>query len=128
MKTPATPLCIENIRLLASRRFLPGLLKLTVNIFIQLLNQRSRLTIVTLTDNQPSWYPKSDLSAPAGFIAPAKIQTNLDQQDFEAISQAASKILKNPLEVRRLADQVYQLMQDDLRLQSDRSGNYRSWR
>ena len=83
---------------------------------------------MTLTDNQPSWYPKSDLSSPAGFIAPAKIQTNLDQQDFETISQAASKILKNPLEVRQLADQVYQLMQDDFRLQSDRSGNYRSWR
>ncbi|MEM6612192.1 MAG: hypothetical protein AAF652_08045 [Cyanobacteria bacterium P01_C01_bin.72] len=82
---------------------------------------------MTLPDYQPSWYP-NDLSSPAGFIAPAKIQTNLEQQDFEAISQAASKILENPLEIRQLAERVYQLMQDDLRLQSDRSGNYRSWR
>ena len=83
---------------------------------------------MTFADNQPSWYPISDLSSPAGFVAPANVQTNLDRQDFEAISQAASKILENPLEVRQLAERIYQLMQEDVRLQRDRSGNYQSWR
>lgn len=96
--------------------------------YLPVLNKRSRLTIVTIDDNQPSWYPISDLSTPAGFGAPAKIQTNLKQQDFRIISQAASKILENPLEVRRIADRVYQLMQEDLRLQSDRNRDCHRWR
>lgn len=80
------------------------------------------------SDKQPSWQPISDLGAIAGFIAPAKIQTNLSDQDFQLISHAASKILEKPLEVRKLADRVYQLLQADLRLQSDRSNHYRGLR
>ena len=77
------------------------------------------------SDRQPLWKPNSDLGIPAGFIAPAKIQTNLSDRDFQSISQTAAKILKNPLEVQQLADKVYELMQIDLRAQRDRSGNYR---
>lgn len=80
------------------------------------------------SDKKPSWQPISNLGAIAGFAAPAKIQTDLSVQDFQLISQAASKILENPLEVRQLADRVHQLLQADLRLQRDRSSHYRGLR
>ncbi len=80
------------------------------------------------SDKQPSWQPISDLTISAGFIAPASIQTNLSDRDFQRLSKAATKILENPLEVRQLADKVYKLMQADLRIQRDRSGNCRGWR
>ena len=80
-----------------------------------------------MTSNNHPWQPIGNLSNPVGFIAPAKVQTNLKESDFKELSQTASEILKNPLSVRQIADRVYQLMQEDLRLQSDRHG-YRGWR
>ena len=89
---------------------------------------RSRLNIVNSnSDLHSSWKPIGDLGIPAGFIAPAKIQTNLSNTEFQNISQAAAKILKNPLEVNQLADKVYELMKADLQAQRDRAGNYRGW-
>ena len=79
------------------------------------------------SDLHSSWKVISDLGSPAGFIAPAKIQTNLSNLEFQNISQAAAKILKNPLEVQQLADKVYELMKADLQAQRDRTGNYRGW-
>ena len=74
-----------------------------------------------------SWKPNGDLGIPAGFIAPAKIQSNLSDREFQRISQAAAKILKDPLEVRQLADKVYELMKADLQAQRDRNGNCHRW-
>ena len=78
-------------------------------------------------DLHSSWKAIGDLGNPAGFIAPAKIQTNLSNLEFQNISQAATQVLKNPLEVQRLADKVYELMKADLQSQRDRIGNYRGW-
>ena len=77
--------------------------------------------------HKPSWKPNSDLGIPAGFIIPAKIQTNLSDKEFKQISQAAAKILQNPLEVAQLADKVYELIKADLHAQRDRNGNFRRW-
>lgn len=77
---------------------------------------------------QLSQHPINHLGAIAGFIAPAKIQTNLNERDFEIIAHTASEILEKPLEVRHLADKVYQLLQADLRLEGDRSSHYRGLR
>ena len=89
---------------------------------------RLRLTIVNSNSGQkPSWKPNSDLGIPAGFIVSAKIQTNLSDKEFQQISQTAAKILQNPLEVKQLADKVYELMKADLHAQRDRNGNFRRW-
>ena len=79
------------------------------------------------SDHKPSWKPNSDLGIPAGFIIPAKIQTNLSNREFQQISRTAAKILKDPLEVQKLADKVYELMKADLHDQRDRSSNFRRW-
>jgi hypothetical protein len=77
-------------------------------------------------DGQPSWEPIGGLAAPAGYSAPAKIQTQRLSSNspiqFDRLSQLAEEIRRDPLRSRQLADRVYQLMAEDLRIERDRRG------
>ena len=70
----------------------------------------------------PVWEPIPTPAAPVGLMAPAYIQTQRDE--FPQLSEIAAKMLDNPLQVRRLTERVYQLMQEDMQLQRERHGYY----
>ena len=71
----------------------------------------------------PVWEKITPPSAPLGLMAPAYIQSQRDE--FPQLSAIAAKLLDDPLQVRQLAERVYQLMQEDLQLQRERHGDYR---
>ncbi|MEO0490789.1 MAG: hypothetical protein AAF215_28760 [Cyanobacteria bacterium P01_A01_bin.123] len=70
----------------------------------------------------PVWEPIASGAVPAGLMAPVQIQSHRDE--LPQLSAIANKILDDPLEVKRLAERVHQLMQQDLQLQRERSGSY----
>ncbi|MGL5131459.1 MAG: hypothetical protein ACRC78_02965 [Planktothrix sp.] len=78
-------------------------------------------------DIPPNWKPISELNAPAGYGAPAKIQSNQSdsENNFDHLCNIAVEIRNDPLKMRLLADRIYQLMLEDLRWQKERSMNYR---
>ncbi|HEY9866384.1 MAG TPA: hypothetical protein V6D21_19590 [Candidatus Obscuribacterales bacterium] len=80
-------------------------------------------------DIPPNWKPISELNAPAGYGASAKIQSNQPDSDsetnFDHLCNIAVEIRNDPLKMRLLADRIYQLMLEDLRWQKERSMNYR---
>lgn len=71
----------------------------------------------------PLQQPISDMGVPAGYAAPGFTGSN-SQQDRAAMSQLADQVLKDPLLLQQLSEQVYKLMQMDLEQQRERSGNY----
>lgn len=79
-------------------------------------------------DVLPDWKPINDLTAPAGYTASAKIQSNQpysnSQTNFDRLCDIAKEIRNDPLKMRLLADRVYQLMLEDLRWQKERNKNY----
>ena len=70
----------------------------------------------------PVWETTAPASAPAGLMAPMPIQS--DRENLPTLSAIAARMLDDPLQVRQLTERVYQLMQDDLRLQRERQGYY----
>ncbi|HEY9850971.1 MAG TPA: hypothetical protein V6D28_15995 [Leptolyngbyaceae cyanobacterium] len=42
----------------------------------------------------------------------------------DEISQLAEKVMLDPLLLRKLSEKVYELMQEDIRVQRDRDRNY----
>ncbi|MEL6439410.1 MAG: hypothetical protein AAFQ80_09180 [Cyanobacteria bacterium J06621_8] len=59
-----------------------------------------------MTESKHPWQPLGNLANPAGFIAPAIVQSNLSESDFQNLSQTANKILKNPLSVRQVSNNM----------------------
>jgi len=78
-------------------------------------------------DIPPNWKPISELNAPAGYGASAKIQSNQSdpETNFDHLCNLAEEIRNDPLKMRLLTDRIYQLMLEDLRWQKERSMNYR---
>ena len=79
------------------------------------------------SDTNPFWEPISELAGPAGFTAPAQIQSNRApdiKENFAELSKLSAEIMDNPLQKMMLADKVYQLMLEELRHQKERSRNY----
>lgn len=72
---------------------------------------------------EPVFPPIGDATVPAGYAAPDFVQRQGKTADLAKISKAASAVLQNPLRMRLLSDRVYELMQEDLRRQQERSGN-----
>ena len=70
----------------------------------------------------PVWEPITAASAPAGLMAPIEIQSHRDE--LHRLSAIAVKMLDDPLQVKHLAERVYQLMRQDLQLQQERWGGY----
>jgi hypothetical protein len=66
--------------------------------------------------------PIAPASSPIGTLAPLPIQS--DRDDLATLSAIAAQLLTDPLRVRHLTDRVYQLLQEDLRLQQERRGRY----
>jgi hypothetical protein len=75
---------------------------------------------------QPFLKPSSDLTRPAGFAAPPLLQSDSQKGDRAALLKTASRVMQDPLLLRRLSDRVYELMLEDLRYQRERSRNYGS--
>lgn len=73
---------------------------------------------------EPSLKPIGDVSVPAGYAAPALVQTKGETEDLAKISEVAGKVLQDPLLMRLLSDRVYQLLLEDLRRQQERSRHY----
>lgn len=65
--------------------------------------------------------PLGTPASPAGFAAPASIQMRHESQPSAAL---ASRVLRDPLLLRRVSDRVYELFLEDMRLQHDRSRGY----
>lgn len=68
--------------------------------------------------------PERDTSHPAGFGAPAMTQLAITRQERQAILELAADMLHDPLAMQMLCDRVYQLMQEDLHTQRERSRGY----
>jgi hypothetical protein len=49
---------------------------------------------------------------------------SLADESEAAIAELAAQILRDPLQARRLCDRVYGLLQQDLRIQRERSRGY----
>lgn len=64
------------------------------------------------------------LPSPAGYAAPASVQSSEKEDDQVALMQLAAKILQDPLAVRKLSDQVFKLLQEDVYLQRERNRGY----
>ncbi|MBD2013022.1 hypothetical protein H6F96_03200 [Microcoleus sp. FACHB-53] len=79
---------------------------------------------MTSLGTEPSLKPIGDISVPAGYAAPALMQSKGKTEDLAKISKVAGKVLQDPLLMRLLSDRVYKLMLEDLRRQQERSRNY----
>lgn len=66
--------------------------------------------------------PLGSPAHPAGFAAPAEIGIAADQ--LQQLVQAATEVMADPLMKLQLAQRVYELMQEDLRLQQERTHSY----
>lgn len=64
--------------------------------------------------------PTSAISLPPAATAPAGHAVHAAGRPIGSIGD----ILNNPMQLRMLADRVYALLVEDLRLQSERVGNY----
>ena len=74
------------------------------------------------SNDAPVWEPIAPAATPAGLMAPMQIQS--DREGLPKLSAIAARLLDDPLQVQRLAERVYQLMQEDLYLQRERQGHY----
>lgn len=79
---------------------------------------------MTSLETELSWKPIGDISVPAGYAAPALVQSKGKAEDLAKISKLAGQVLQDPLRMRLLSDRVYELMLQDLRRQQERSRNY----
>lgn len=70
-------------------------------------------------------FQATSANSPMGLMAPANIQS--ESQDV-GLQTAATQLLKDPLQVKRLMERVYQLIQQDLQEQRERLGLYGSRR
>lgn len=75
---------------------------------------------------KPLLEPSRDFTSPAGFAAPPALHSQSQQLDRTGLLKAASRVMQDPLLLRRLSDRVYELMLEDLRYQRERSRNYGS--
>lgn len=73
---------------------------------------------------QPSWVLGENFPVTSSYLAPGMFQQN-DRGDRTKIKKLASKILRDPLLLRKLSDRVYELMLEDINRQKERSNNYR---
>jgi hypothetical protein len=65
---------------------------------------------------------------PTAYAAPAQFLDLSHSEDLEMLSQIAAQLLGDPLAVQRLSEQVFELLQQDLMLQRERSYGYgRRW-
>jgi hypothetical protein len=62
-------------------------------------------------------------SSPAGFAAPAEIQTHASKESAD-LNALAAKVMADPILLRQLSDRVYHLLLEDLQQQHHRTYSY----
>jgi hypothetical protein len=66
----------------------------------------------------------NSLSSPAGYAAPAKIQSDRPTHESSDLAGLADEVLRDPLLMVQLTERVYELLINDLHYQQERSCNY----
>ena len=87
-------------------------------------SEQTQSQAITSLGTEPSFKLINDTAVPVGYAAPAFVQRDGNKEDLAQLSNAAGKVLQDPLMLRLLSDRVYELMLEDLRRQQERSGNY----
>jgi hypothetical protein len=66
----------------------------------------------------------NSLSAPVGYSAPAKTQSDRPNHESSELANFADEVLRDPLLMVQLTERVYELLLNDLHYQQERSHNY----
>ncbi len=61
---------------------------------------------------------------PGASATPAQFREPAHGTDMATLAQMAAQLLEDPMAVRQLGDRVFELLQQDLRLQRERSHGY----
>ncbi|MFW6359387.1 MAG: hypothetical protein ACOC0N_09290 [Chroococcales cyanobacterium] len=75
------------------------------------------------SEQQPFSKPIGSISIPAGYTA-STFGSEHPATERSQLSKMAAEVLQDPLLLRQLCDRIYELMQDDLRQQQERSRHY----
>jgi hypothetical protein len=65
------------------------------------------------------------VSNPAGFVAPAILQSHHPLEVKQMMAKVAAKLAHDPEAMEQFCDRVYQLLCDDVRAQHERAHSYR---
>ena len=65
--------------------------------------------------------PNGDVSNPAGFVAPAIVQSNHTLEVKQMMAQVAVRLAHNPTAMQQFCDRIHQLLRDDIQAQKERS-------
>ena len=65
--------------------------------------------------------PSSSVSNPAGFVAPAIVQSNHTLAVKQMMAQVAVKLAHNPMAMAEFCDRIHQLLCDDIQTQQERA-------
>lgn len=68
--------------------------------------------------------PSASVSNPAGFVAPAIVQSNHPPEVKRMMAKVAEKLANDPMAMRQFCDRIYQLLRDDIQTQQERSYGY----
>lgn len=69
--------------------------------------------------------PSSSVSGPAGFVAPAIMQSNHTLEVKQMMAQVAMKLTCSPTAMEEFCDRIHQLLRDDLQAQQERASGRR---
>ena len=65
--------------------------------------------------------PSGSVSNPAGFMAPAILQSNHSLEVKQIMADVAMKLSQNQMAMEEFCDRIHQLLRDDIQLQHERS-------
>ncbi len=65
--------------------------------------------------------PSGVVSNPAGFVAPAIMQSNHTLEVKKMMAQMAMKLAHNPTAMQQFCDRIHQLLRDDIQARQERS-------
>ncbi|MBD2123530.1 hypothetical protein [Trichocoleus sp. FACHB-262] len=85
----------------------------------------SRLTICLGSEAPSDRIVPTSAVSPAAYAAPAQFLDLPQPEDLAMLSQIAAELLPDPLAVQQLSERVFELLQQDLRQQRERSYGYR---
>lgn len=64
------------------------------------------------------------ITSPAGFVMPAIYQSERSPEVKAKMVEVAARLAKDPISLRLFCDRIYQLLQDDIQQQQDRTHSY----
>lgn len=69
--------------------------------------------------------PSGAVANPAGFVAPAIMQSNHTLEVKRMMAQVAAKLAHNPMAMQEFCDRIHQLLREDIQMQQERSSGRR---